>query len=237
MSGAAIADFAMKAIQGISGGILADAQANADNIINDANTAASNLIRGANNELAASRSTLRRFNQSVNNNRALTNTGRNVVASNVDAARAAQANAAASFEDQIAFAEQQGAQSAMAAFTGLSGGVVDLVNGATALRHSRVVQRAELASKEAAFDSRERAKQLALAGWDSLDTSDVGVLLDRGQDVAQHRARGSNLFIDALSGQSAQGMANATAGASQFASSAYNGVKSFFNFGNYTLEV
>jgi hypothetical protein len=206
---AAIADFAIKAIMGISSGITAKAQASATNTVNSANAYASNLVRAANNDLRTSRNRLARYTLGVNNARVMENTGSALEAATINYRRAKDSATSDDFESQIAFAEQAGAQSAAAALSGLTGGVADIVNGTTALRKARLQQRSEQAAKQGDWDAGQRASQIAQAGFDSLDSSEVSDDLDYSLDVAVKQVRAGNLYTDIMGQQSVSNMANA----------------------------
>lgn len=202
------AEFTVKAIMGISSGVLRDAGIDATNKINEANAYASNLVRGANNELAAKRGSLARYTQSVNNQRVLENMGGQAEAAQINYRRARDSATQDSFEQQIAFAEQAGAQAAAGALSGLTGGVADIVAGTTALRKARTDARVAAATKAMDFDSAQRVKNIMQAGWDSLDHSEVTDALDYSTDVAVKQASGGNLFADILGQQDPRTLAN-----------------------------
>lgn len=210
------ADFGIKAIMGISQGVIAEAQANAANMVNEANAYASNLVRKANNELRASRANLARYTQSVNNQRTLDNAGSNAEAALINYRRARDSAVNDDFEQQIAFAEQAGAQAAAAALTGLSGGVADIVAGTSALRKARLQGRVQEAMRQGDWDAQRQQVNIMQAGWDSLDQSEITADLDYSVDIATKQTRGGNLLLDIMGGQDMKGVANIVAGASSF---------------------
>ena len=224
MASAEVINFGIQAIMGLSNGYLADAnttinntlsQANvtANNTINAANTYASNVVRSATNQLKASRGALARYTQSVNNNRSLANMGEQVAASTINYQRAKDSALQSSFEDQIAYAEQAGRQSAQAAFSGLTGGVADIVNGTSELRRSRIEQRVRESFSQADYDASQRTRAIMLAGFDSLDQSEITDELDYNtsvlqQQVAPTTSRNGNWLTDILIGQDVKSLAN-----------------------------
>lgn len=210
MSMMAFADFGLKAIMGISGGIVAKANAKAQTTINEANAYAGNLVRAANNELGSKLGSLQRYNQSVNNQRVLENTGSAVEAAAMNYRRSRDSATQDDFEAQIQFAEQAGAQAAAGALSGLQGGVVDVINGTTALRKARIQQRTANTLKSVDYDTSRRLGQIALAGWDSLDSSGIADNLDYNIDVAEKITRNGNLLTDIFGGQSAQTLSSVT---------------------------
>jgi hypothetical protein len=211
MSAAAIADFGIKAIMGLSAGITEQGQVDANNIVSAANAWASNLVRAANNTAKGSRASLQRFNQSVNNQRALDNMGSSMEAAAVNYRRARDSRTNDNFEKQIAYSEQAGAQAAASALSGLTGGVADLVAGTTALRKSRLQQRFNDATKQGDYDAAQRQQQIFQAGWDSLDSSEIAADLDYSIDVAQTQRRAGGFISDVMGQQDAKNMASAAA--------------------------
>lgn len=207
---AAAADMAIKAIMGISSGITARANVRAANTVNAANAYASNLVRGANNELSAKRGLLARYVQSVNNQRALDNTGDQLAAAQVNYRRARDSATNDDLETQLKFAEQAGAQAATSAMSGMVGGVADIVAGTTALRKARIQQRTQDALRMGDSDAAVRLGQIAAAGLDSLDQSEIADNLDYGNDVAVEQRYGGNLVSEIWSGQSSQSLATLT---------------------------
>lgn len=215
----AAADFGMKAIMGISAGVIEEGNINAQNIVNEANAYANNLVRAANTKLKAARGSLSRYNQSVNNQRVLESAGSQAEAATINYRRVRDSTTNDNFEQQLQFMEQTGAQAAAAAFTGLRGGVADLVAGTTALRKARIEQRAAEAAKQGDWDASQQQKHILQAGWDSLDHSEISDDLDYSVDVAVKRVRGGNLLSDILAGQSGKTMSDLAGG--------------FFNSGGY----
>jgi hypothetical protein len=179
---------------------LSRANADAFNTVSEANTYASNLLRASRNRVAAARSSLARYTQSVNNNRVLENTGKAYTVNNVNYRRQRDSMVSGSLEDQIATAEQSGAQAAAAAFSGLTGGVADVVRQTTALRTARINQRKEAAMAQMDSDQAARTGALLQAGWDNLDQTDITTEIDYGNDVAVKQYAGGGLFQDIFNG-------------------------------------
>lgn len=208
MSTMAMAMMAMTAITNISAGVTNRAQIGANNTVNAANAYANNLVRAANNELKASRASLSRYTQGENNARVLENTGSALEVAAINYRRARDSASGDDFENQIAFSEQAGAQAAAAALSGLTGGVADMVNGTTALRKARLQQRSDQAMKQGDWDAAQRNRQIAQAGWDSLDSSEIAADLDYSVDIAAKQQVTGGFLTEILGGQSAQNMAN-----------------------------
>lgn len=215
MSAAAV-QAGITAIMGLSSGITAEGQIDANNIVNAGNAYAQNLVRSANNELRRSRAGLARYNQSVNNQRVMENVGASFEAATINYRRARDSAASDDFESQIAFAEQAGAQAAAAALSGLTGGVADMVNGTTALRKARLQQRSDEAMKQGDWDANQRAKNILKAGWDSLDTSEIADDFDYSINLATKQIRGGSALTDMLGGQDSKNLANIAADTKNF---------------------
>lgn len=225
MAMAEAADFGIKAIMAIGGGVIEEANINAANTVNRANVAASNLMRSANNELRSKQASLARYTQSVNNQRVMTNTANTAAAALTNYHRSRASAAQDSFEKQISFAEQAGAQAAASAFSGLTGGVADIVNGTTALRKARIQQRIETATKQGAYDAGQMQRNIIMAGLDNLDQSSVMDGLDQGNDIATTKHYTGSLLGDLIKAKTGSNMANVLVGAEQ----AYGKAKGFFN--------
>ena len=193
-------DMGKNIVGSISAGVLAEANANAQYTINEANTYASNLIRASNNKVAAARSSLARYTQSVNNNRVLENLGKTYTTNNVNYRRQRDAATSASVEDQIALAERAGVQAAASAFSGLSGGVADVVKSTTALRASRIQQRKDQALAQMDSDQAQRTGALLQAGWDNLDQTDIVTNIDYGNDVTPNTRYSGGLLSEVVNG-------------------------------------
>ena len=197
---AQLAQVGLNVFNSINSGVLNEANAKAQNNINEANAYASNLVRASHNKVAASRASLARYVQSENNNRVLSNVGKAFTTNNVNYRRQRDAMESASLEDQIAQAEQAGRQAAASAFSGLTGGVSDIIRNTTALRSSRIQQRKEQAMAQMDSDQAERTGALLQAGWDNLDQTDITAGIDYGQDVAQQVYTGGGLFSEVIQG-------------------------------------
>lgn len=178
-----MASLGLNLLLGLGGNYLAKAQVSAQNKVNEANVYARNLMRGANNELAAKRGSLARWQQSENNNRTLTQTGSALEAAAVNYRRLRDEGARGELEQQVGFAEQAGAQAAAAASSGLVGGVSDMVAGTLALRRSRIEDAQASREKAADFDAGRQQSNILAAGLSALDNSSIIDDLDYGIDV------------------------------------------------------
>lgn len=203
-----VAKFGFDFLMGLGNRELQKAQVQAANITNAANTYARNLMRGANNELASKRGSLARFVQSTNNNRILKNTGSSMEAALVNYRRARDEGTKQSLEQQIGFAEAEGAQTAAAASSGLTGGVADLVAGTVALRRSRIEQAQSDKGKAMSFDAGKQQAAILAAGLSSLDQSTITDDIDYSVDtyVPQSAPGVGSVLFSALAGN-AKGLA------------------------------
>lgn len=190
----------IQGVGGIASAASEDGSAAAENTVNEANAFANNLVRSANNKLKGARGSLARYNQSVNNQRVLENAGNQAEAAAVNYRRMRDSAMNDSFEQQLQFAEQAGAQSAAAAFTGLRGGVADIVTSTTALRKARIEQRVSEATKQGDWDASQQQKHIMQAGWDSLDHSEISDDLDYSTDVAIRKEPIGNVFTQFIGG-------------------------------------
>jgi hypothetical protein len=181
----AISSLALDAIGAASSAKAAATNVANKRVVDAANTAAANLVRAANNELASKKGSLDRYNQSVNNQRVMESTGSAIEAATMNYRRARDSALQDDFEQQIKFAEQAGSQAAAAAFSGIQGGVVDVINSTSALRKSRIQQRMDTSLKQGDYDARVRIGNIALQGWDSLDSSVIADNIDHNVNVAQ----------------------------------------------------
>ena len=193
---------------GISAGVVEEARVGASNTVNQANTYAQNLVRTVNNELSMSRASTARYNQSVNNKRVLENTGSAALTAATNYRRVRDSAALDDVETQIAFAEQLGQQKAQAALSGLTGGVVDLVDATTRLRKSRLQQRSDEALKLGDYDAGQRQRQIYQTGWDSLDSSEISADSDYSKNVPTKAVYSGTLFSEAFGKVDAKNLAN-----------------------------
>ena len=184
----------------LGAGAAEEANIRAKNTVNSATTIANNLMRGANNELLSKRNALARYVQNENNKRTMTQTGREQEASLINYRRGRDAAASGDFEAQIGFSEQAGAQAAMAGFSGLTGGITDIVASTTALRTSRVKQASLQSLGQADWDAAQRQRDIMAAGLNSLDQSYITDDIDYSLDTHVDQRRGGNAFSDILKG-------------------------------------
>lgn len=174
---------ALNMISGFGAQTAEKANIKARNTVNAASTYASNLMRSANNELVSKRNSLARFVQTENNSRLMKQTGRELEAASINYRRSRDAATRGDFESQIGFAEQAGAQAAMAGASGLVGGVADVVASTTALRASRINQATSTAFKQSDWDAVQRQRDILAAGLNSLDQSQIIDDLDYSVDT------------------------------------------------------
>lgn len=210
-----IAMAGLQAVQGLSNGYAAGADADRQTRTNQANAAAANLVRGSRNTLTIARGRLARQNQAENNNRTLQHGGQQREAATLNYRRMRDGAISSDFESQIQMAEQAGASVAAQAFHGVSGSVVDVVNGTTRLRNARIQQAQADRMKSADYDASQEQANIQRATIQSLDSSSIMDELDYNVDVAQTITRQGNLFTDlapaAMTAMSAWGSPSNTA--------------------------
>jgi len=177
------------AVAGYFGNMASQAQADADNRLSIVNRDAKTLVRGAQNAFAAAKGSLNRWTQSVNNNRRLDAGGRALEDNMVNFQRNNDNMTARGFSDQIKMAEQIGQQAASAAAAGVSGGVVDMIDTTTALKHSIVNEQVKASGETAAFDAAHRAGSIAMETMQGLDGSIILDSLDYNREYAQKTAK------------------------------------------------
>ena len=205
--------FGLNALAGISNGVIEEAKVGANNTISAANAYAQNLTRTVNNELRQSRANTARSVQATNNNRVLESTGSAVEVAGMNYRRARDSAVNDDFENQIAFAEQVGNQRAQSAFSGLQGGVADLVNATTRLRKNRLQARSDEALAMGDYDAGQRAKQIYQAGWDSLDSTEVSADIDYSVNTATKQQYNGSLLTEVLGKADVKNIANPSRGA------------------------
>lgn len=151
------------------------------------NAAAANTVRSANNVLSAATGSFSVAQQSLGNKQALRQAGAQYEAMLVNAVRQQDQIAAASFEDQIANAEQAGVAAARAGFFGASGSAVDQIAAATALRAARTAQASQSAQDSATYDL-EQAAEGVLGQMLNVPNYALQLpTLDYGKNVASYR--------------------------------------------------
>lgn len=174
----------------------ANANAAAQSTINKANADAENILRPTRNELTQAKGRLARANQIESNRRTAQAGGRALEAAVSNANRAKDNAVKGSLEQQIGFAEQAGAAHAKQAFAGITGSVVDMVNGTTALRRARITQDVTDKVATMGFDAKNVALDIQRAMIENQDTSSIMDNLDYGFSVASSpQAKNGNFDI------------------------------------------
>lgn len=199
---AQMAQMGLDVVMSLAGGYVEGKNIESQNIINSANVAAENLMRKSNNVLSAASGSLRRYNQSVTNQRALAQTGQAQQAALVNYERQRDAALSGNFETQVQLAEQQGRLAASAATTGLVGGVVDMVNATTSLRANRLQQTILDRTTAAESDAARQQSNIMKAGYESMDSNSFIDNIDHSISTYTAQVRGGNVFGDILGGLS-----------------------------------
>lgn len=186
-------ELGMKAVQGYLGGAANRATARANNRLSAVNAEVGNKVRVESNAAVAAKGNLNRWVQSVSNNRVLDQGGDALEAATVNYRRSSDAGIRQSFSASIRDAEQQGVMAAQSAFSGVDGGVVDMVNSSVALRDSIVQQGIEDSGNFADYDASRRAGNIMSQMVGGLDNSILLDTLDTRVDYAQESAANSPL--------------------------------------------
>lgn len=205
---AEMAQFAINAVMGVSKGYLEGEMIAAENRVNEANTIASNLIRASGNKLSAAKGSLARFNQTVNNSRVMQSSGEQASVALGNYRRARDNADKGDFESQVQFAEQAGSQAAASAASGLTGGVVDMVNSTSALRNARIKDNVQQSKEFGSFDVAAQQGRILRAGIEGMDNSSIMDGIDYTIDVHSNKKRAGNLWTDINGGQNAKQTAN-----------------------------
>ena len=193
--------FGMNALSGLGAGSAARSATRAQNTIRESEVYAANLMRSARNESAAARAGLARFNQAEGNKRIVEDTASVMEANSINYLRARDGQIEDSLDDQIAFAEQAGAQAAAGAASGLTGGVVDMVAGTTALRRARIEATQDTRMEEFAYDQSVNQKNTLLQGLSAMDNSTILTDIDYGMDLFFSQKPQGNVITDIFGGQ------------------------------------
>lgn len=193
--------FGMNALSGLGAGSAQRSATRAQNTIRESEVYAANLMRGARNEAAAARAGLARFNQAEGNKRVMEDTASVMEANSINYLRARDGQIEDSLDEQIAFAEQAGAQAAAGAASGLTGGVVDMVAGTTALRRARMEAARDTRMDEFAYDQSVNQKNTLLQGLSAMDNSTILTDIDYGMDLFFSQKPSGNVITDIFGGQ------------------------------------
>ncbi len=192
-----VAKAGIAATKSFLSGSIAKANVEAQNKVGAANAAAANTVRVGSNRFAAAQAGFSRWLQVENNKRILDGAGEQIAATIQNAVREDRVRTSANFEEAIRGAEQEGAQAAAAAASGLMGSVVDTVNVTTALRRSRANESVRMMGDLARYDAGMRAGALLRQGIRGMDSSMIFDNIDYGNNVFSPK-KAPNPYRDAL---------------------------------------
>lgn len=193
-----------------------------------------NFIRGKNNEVVAANNQrdkaitgLQRWRQGVHNSRVYENAAKDQESSEVNFSRGRDARARASFSDQVRYAEEEGRMAASAAASGITGGVVDMINATSRMRKGMVDT--AMAENNRLSES-DHTRQLAATYWSNLDQMDYSLILDnpRGMDYGNDLPQTKSL----LTGISAKDIKGVVQGAEFSFKSSKDPLGDFIQRGN-----
>ena len=170
-------------------------QAKANNRVRRAQAEAEDKLRPAKNQAAAAQSSLALWSQSVNNQRRARGIGGQLEAGTVNQLRGKDQMVAQTFSGSIRGAELAGAQAAAAAASGVSGNVVDMVAGATALRRRIGEESAARTVGMMDSDFARRTAELSSQLVSGLDMSTTMAGMDYNQTVLQQQREVSGAEI------------------------------------------
>lgn len=162
-------------------------QAKANNRVRRAQAEAEDKLRPAKNQAAAAQSALAMWSQSVNNQRRARTIGGQMEAGMVNTLRGKDQTTGGGFVSSIRNAEQAGAQAAASAASGVSGSVVDMVAGATALRRRIGEESAARTAGMLDSDFARRTAELSSQLVSGLDTSTTMAGLDYNRTILQQQ--------------------------------------------------
>lgn len=186
-----LASFGMQLFSGASAAETRRAQIEAQSIIDSANADAANVTRKANNEVSAATTSLQNYARSLNNQRAGAAAGAKLDAIKVNAGRAMDRMVQTSVAGDVQAAEQFGQVAAAAAAAGVSGGSIDAVRRAMALRRGIQQEQLSRAQRQMTFDfdAQQKAALGELVG--SMDIATSMASMDYGVSQPPVRFQGS----------------------------------------------
>lgn len=182
-----VAQAAMSGVSSYLVGSANEANVKAENRISRAQAAANNKTRQANNALQASRLSLESFTRTLGNQRIMEAGGEQVEAEVVNSRRNYDALINSSLDQQIQFAEQEGAMTAQAALNGVAGSVVQDVQLSSGIRRARAEADADKVLGLLAWDTARRISSIAQQTFQSLDQGRILPTLDYNVDLANEK--------------------------------------------------
>lgn len=172
------------AIQGGIGSKAFRAATDANNRLRRLNVESREKVRQAGNLAESAKNNLSRWIQSVNNNRRLKAGGEALEANIVNARRGLDQAGRQGFANDIQNAEQAGRMAAGAAFSGIQGDVVDMVDFSVNLRNTIVDQAVADKQGMASYDVARRAASITSQMVGGLDNSVILDSLDYTKEAA-----------------------------------------------------
>lgn len=176
------AQAAAQVLGSVFSGMAARSQVRAQNIIGRANAAASNLVRRGANEVAGAQGALARYIQSRNNQRALDAAGARQMAAGRTISRLRDAQTAATVQERLKASEDLGRLAAASAFSGVTGGTVEMIAGALATREALREDQAARAGDAKVFELDQVSRDELTQAVGSLDNRAILDNIDRTVD-------------------------------------------------------
>lgn len=168
------------------------------NMLAKVNAQAQNQVREAQNALQAAESNYARWAQSVQNQRRLRVSGKQAEAAQQSLARLQDQRTSGDLARGVRAAEEQGMLAARNAFSGVAGGVSDVVAGTIALRAAIEQQQATQTGEQQAFEIRERAGEVASDAIQGLDNTAILSNLNFNQAIPKITPLIGNAITDTL---------------------------------------
>lgn len=150
-------------------------QAEAANITAKSNAKAANMVREANNELAAARGSLQRYQTSRRNSQFLKDMGAQYSADTTNLLRLQESALNGALDRRIRVAEEGGALAASLSAAGVGGGTAQMIDATQRLRSARIEQMATSQYEQQKSDlqeTRSRRFDQMLLGLESPDIAD-----------------------------------------------------------------
>jgi hypothetical protein len=178
-----------------------------------------NKVRQGKNTAAAAEANLGRVAQSISNQRRARAAGENVARAGEAIAKAQDAASANSFAASVRGAEELGAITAQAAFSGVLGGSADTLANTSALRQAMQEELAERQARQKTTEMARAGGEFARSGIQGLDTRVIMDNRDVGQSVAKEQPVTGSVLTDILNSKTDwRGLAD---GAAEAGKSAY----------------
>lgn len=198
-SGALYAQFGLSVANSLISAWSTDQQISAQKKVDKANAYAANTLRDGQNELAAARNALANYTKSVNNQRAMQVGGDTLNVLTQNFARAMDQSLKGSMQQQLRASEEVGATAAAAAWAGVGGSSVRMVQQTQRLKHQWMQDEVAKARDYQNYDFKQQRSQVGTSMAQSLDYTLSMAGMDYGTTQVPFRAT-PNMFGAAFAG-------------------------------------